>query len=81
MYFISVVQHPKSGLGHLIAEVYRSHHTRYYSSGRRCHHLHKTHKKQRSIFSGRFEPAIQEIRRLQTYAFDCMATGIGQILF
>jgi len=42
---------------------------------------HKTHKKRRSIISEGFEPAIQEIKRLQNYTLDRKATAIGQILF
>lgn len=37
------------------------------------------HKRRTSIPSAGFEPAISAMKRLQTYTFDCTATGIGLV--
>jgi hypothetical protein len=77
--------HPISGVGRLV-EVFRSHSIRH-TPGRTPElvisssqgPLPAQHKQTRriSLTSARFEPAIPAISRLQNYALDGMATGIG----
>jgi len=51
------------------------------SARRRGRYLHYTthdeHKGRTSMPSAGFYPAMPAIKRLETYAFDCTATGIG----
>jgi hypothetical protein len=83
--YSSVVQQPKSGPGCLIADVPRSHTIRHtlgktvWTSDQLVAEAatYTTCKKQTSIPSAGFEPAIPAVRRLQTYASDCTAARIG----
>jgi len=81
-------QQPLVGQGLLIIEVSRSHSRRTTVSktsldtwsARRKNYLttHNTQKRQISMLSAGFEPAIPASERLQTHAFDRAATGIGK---
>jgi hypothetical protein len=42
---------------------------------------HNKHKGRTSMPSARFEPTIPAIKRMQTYALDCTATGVGRGLY
>jgi hypothetical protein len=42
--------------------------------------IHNKHKRLTSMSLVGFEPAIPAVIRLQTYALDCTATGIGPII-
>jgi hypothetical protein len=89
----SVAQQPKSGLNRLIVEVSRSRtirhtHARARAVGLLCtndqhvaeaatYPTHNRRNTQTFILSEGLEPAIPEIERLQTYAVDRTATGVG----
>ena len=89
VYFFSVAQQPESGLGRLIVKVSRSHTHRHthpvgllWTSDKLVAETatfttHNKHKRRIFMPSAWFEPAIPAIERLQTYALDRTATGIG----
>jgi hypothetical protein len=92
--FLSVAQHPKSGLGHLSLWVPRSHtitqtHTHpdglservIRSSQRPLPTRQTTNKRRTSLPSDAFESAFPAIKQLQNYALDCSATRIGLLPF
>jgi len=87
--FFSVAQQSNSGLDRLIVEVYRSHTTRrthpvglLWTSDQpvaeaATNITHNKHKRQASMPSVGFEPAIPSDKRPPTYGFDRTANGFG----
>jgi len=76
-----MAQQPNLGLGRLIIDVSRSNTQlvgHLWESDRlvATYTTHKEHKKLTSLLSAGLEPAIPEIKRLQTFALDRTATGM-----
>ena len=85
-----LAQQPPVCQGLLIHKVLRSHtthHSRYETSGRANgpswrplpDNTHDTHDRQTSMPLVGFEPAFSAVERPQTFALDCVATGIGEV--
>jgi hypothetical protein len=93
VFFLSVEQHPNTGLCHLIVEVSRFHTIRHSHlagllwttnepiAGAATYTTHNKHKRQTSVPSTGFKPMTPTIKWLETYTFTAKPPGLVQIMY